>query len=579
MKRYNLLTALLCLQGGMALTAAAQPSIVAAEYFFDADPGIGGGTPIPVPSPASTVNLTATIPTTSLTQGFHFLGVRGRNASGQWSLFESRGVYIASAASSSGAVTAAEFFIDSDPGLGAATPMSIGTAGTTVNFSAAIPTTALSPGFHFLAIRTRDAAGRWGLFDQRGFYVTSSTASSGAITAAEYFIDSDSGHGAGVPLAIGASGVQVTFAASIPTTSLAPGFHFLAIRTRDAAGRWSLFEKRGFFISTAPSATPAITAAEYFIDSDPGLGAGTLLTVGAPGNPNNFIASIPTTSLSTGFHTLAIRVQDAAGKWGLFEQRMFYIMNAAGASSPIVRGEYFLDTDPGIGAGTPFTYATPALVQTDPVEAGIPPGTIAGPHVLMLRVQDNAGRWSAIDTAQFTVTSVPLTATDLRFGAQRAGGHSLLQWSAIEQPALKEYRIERGADGKSFEEIGAQEAIGAGAVQEYRFTDAVPLRGPNYYRLRTLDKDGSEGFSPVAMIMYGDDAAVAILPNPARNTVRLTGIDTKAELRIFSAEGKLAAAFNVEAGAAMDVSGLAAGTYWAEILSGSKTVRLPFVKQ
>jgi len=59
-------------------------------------------------------------------------------------------------------ITAAEYFVDADPGAGSGTPVSI-TAGTNVNFTAIIPATSLPGGFHFVAIRTKDAAGKWGV--------------------------------------------------------------------------------------------------------------------------------------------------------------------------------------------------------------------------------------------------------------------------------------------------------------------------------------------------------------------------------------------------------------------------------
>ena len=41
-------------------------------------------------------------------------------------------------------ITAAEFFVDSDPGAGNATPITVTTPGSTVNFTANIPTTLLA---------------------------------------------------------------------------------------------------------------------------------------------------------------------------------------------------------------------------------------------------------------------------------------------------------------------------------------------------------------------------------------------------------------------------------------------------
>ena len=70
-----------------------------------------------------------------------------------------------------------------------------------------------------------------------------------------------------------------------------------------------MFEKRGFYLSTATTDVANITAAEYFFDSDPGIGNGTSVSVGVSGATVNFTAVIPT-SLTEGFHFLSIRTKD-----------------------------------------------------------------------------------------------------------------------------------------------------------------------------------------------------------------------------------------------------------------------------
>src|SRR5258705_9636987 len=160
------------------------------------------------------------------------------------------------------------------------------------------------------------------------------TARSQNITAAEYFIDTDPGVGNGVAITVSTQGAIVNFTASVSTASLSAGFHFLAIRVKDANGVWGLYEKRGFYISSSTTDAANITAAEYFFDADPGVGNGTATSVGATGAVVNFPATIPT-SLTAGFHFLAIRTKGADGIWGLYEKRGFYVSSTT-ANSPII---------------------------------------------------------------------------------------------------------------------------------------------------------------------------------------------------------------------------------------------------
>lgn len=373
-----------------SIAAVQAQNITNAEYFFDSDPGPGNGTAIAVTTPGSTININTNISTASLGNGFHFIGLRVKDATGIWSLFEKRGFYISGSTTDAADISAAEYFLDTDPGVGNGTALTVGTTGGLVNFTASIPVS-LTAGFHFLAIRTKGTNGQWGLYEKRGFYISSSTANAADITAAEYFLDTDPGAGNGTALAVGASGAVVNFTAAIPT-ALPPGFHFLAIRTKGSDGIWGHYEKRGFYISSATANAADITAAEYFFDTDPGVGNGIPTSVGTSGATVNFNVSMPT-SLSHGFHFVAIRTKGADGKWGLYEKRGFYVSTASGDMGNIVAAEYFFDADPGIGNGTALTINTPGATVTQNFLIPEPSLTL-GQHYLSIRVKDANGVWS-----------------------------------------------------------------------------------------------------------------------------------------------------------------------------------------
>lgn len=201
----------------------------------------------------------------------------------------------------------AEYFFNTDPGIGNATPITLSANTGNLVFTTNIPTGALPQGFHHLAIRVKETDGRWSNFESRGFYITATTSDAANITAAEYFFDTDPGMGSGTPIPV-TPGATTNFTISVPTSSLAAGFHFLAIRTKGVDGKWGLFEGRGFYITSSTTDVPNLVAAEFFFDTDPGVGNGTAIPI-TPGASANFIASIPTGSLTHGFHFVAIRTK------------------------------------------------------------------------------------------------------------------------------------------------------------------------------------------------------------------------------------------------------------------------------
>lgn len=396
-------------------------SITRAEYFFNTDPGPGNGTPITI-TPGANVTFTTNIPTGALPQGFHMLGLRVRETNLGWSQFEPRGFYITSTTSNAANLAAAEYFFDADPGAGNATPISI-TPGANATFTIAIPTASLGTGFHFLVVRTKDATGKWGLFEARGFYITTTTTNAPDITAAEYFVDADPGPGNGTPIPVTA-GSATTFTASIPTTSLTPGFHFVAVRTKGANGKWGIFEARGFYISSSTSDAANIVTAEYFFDSDPGVGNGTSLSIPS-GAVSNFTVNPPTTTLTPGFHFLTIRAKGADGKWGLFETRGFYISPVNPTMGDIVAAEYFYDgVDPGEGNGTALTVTTGPTINENftIVLSGVPTGA----RKLSIRVQDVNGIWSPIETQPFTVLACTPPTPPVAAGASRCNAGTVV---------------------------------------------------------------------------------------------------------------------------------------------------------
>jgi hypothetical protein len=380
-----------------------------AEYFFDVDPGAGNGVAITLPSTASPLSFTTTIPTGSLSRGFHFLGLRVKELGGPWSIFEARGFYISSLVPNTTNIVKAEYFFDNDPGEEGGTAITI-TPGPTTSFTISIPTTSLLPGFHFLAIRTKDADGRWSIFETRGFYISQATSNAANITAAEYFFDNDPGLGDATAITI-PSGSISTFTVSLPTTGLTPGFHFLAIRTKGADGMWGIFESRGFYVSGATSDAANIAGAEYFFDNDPGPGNATSINVPS-GSSSNFTVSLPASGLQPGFHFLTIRVRDLTGKWGLFETRGFYISTDTQNSQDIVAAEYFFDTDPGEGSAESLVVSPTGATINQNFLINIPSNMSVGAHTIAIRVQSSDGLWSFVDTEAFNVTANILPIAD-----------------------------------------------------------------------------------------------------------------------------------------------------------------------
>lgn len=210
-------------------------------------------------------------------------------------------------------IARAEYFFDTDPGPGNGTPISI-MASDPITFTETINTTGLEPGYHLLYVRTKTSGGNWSLYEGQEFIID------GGIIAAEYFFDVDPGIGNGTALSI--TPVTSTITPTISTAALEDGEHYLFVRTRHDDDTWSLADPVYFYIQTR------IVEAEYFIDSDPGFGNGTPLSISTPSDLITITPTLVTPVLPDGPHYLFIRTRDILGKWSHFEPQVFTVDSA-----------------------------------------------------------------------------------------------------------------------------------------------------------------------------------------------------------------------------------------------------------
>lgn len=354
--------------------------IIDAEYFINTDPGPGLALPITI-TPGLTVDEMINIPIGSIGEGLHLLGIRVLDENGLWSLFERKSFIVEYLNATD--LVAAEYFIDVDPGLGNASPINI-TSGTGVNQNLNIPIPMLTEGMHLLAIRIKNPAGKWSLFERKNFIVQYLNAPD--LVSAEYFIDSDPGIGNATPINITAgSSVQQNLTLSIP--NLSEGMHLLAIRVKNAAGKWSLFERKNFIVQHLDYGD--IISAEFFIDNDPGVGNATPvdITNGASVD-EDLLLLIPNTT-PVGDHILALRVLDSRGKWSLYENRIFKVCPLMTTDPTFVDASCAEATDGSAavnpsGGMSPYTFSW-SNGQTTSGISGLSPGVY---HVTITGADD-----------------------------------------------------------------------------------------------------------------------------------------------------------------------------------------------
>ena len=307
-------------------------------------------------------------------------------------------------------IVGGEYFFDVDLGVGKGTSFSV-TPGVDINQTLTISTANLKSGFHNLFLRMKNENGTWSNYESRPIYIFDpvTAVNTPSIVAGEWFADTDPGVGKATAFAL-TTGSDVNQAISISTTDLKPGFHNVFIRVKNEYGIWSQYESRPIYIFDPVTAlnAPKIVAGEWFADTDPGVGKATGFGVTASTDVNQAI-SISTSNLKPGFHNVFIRVKNENGVWSQYESRPVFIFDQSmlpnAGLKKIVSGEWFVDTDPGVGKATAFSLkADTNIVETIAMQL---PALSVGDHQLFVRVKNEANVWSHYESRLFTVCPPP----------------------------------------------------------------------------------------------------------------------------------------------------------------------------
>ncbi|WP_044238257.1 T9SS type A sorting domain-containing protein [Flexithrix dorotheae] len=221
----------------------------------------------------------------------------------------------------------AEYFIDIDPGIGKATPISFTESDTLVEREIEYDVSGLDVGPHLLICRVMDENGTWSLAKSTRFYIdegNTGSAKTGKIVQAEYFIDDDPGMGNGTSLNFDNSADTLSKQFDISVDGLSPGVHYLVCRTKDDFGNWGVAKAIRFFIEEdyTPEADTLfeIEAIEFFLgDTDPGNGLANSVVVQNIGDEFFGMDSVDLSlsGISTGRHYILSRVKDKRGLWSL----------------------------------------------------------------------------------------------------------------------------------------------------------------------------------------------------------------------------------------------------------------------
>ena len=178
--------------------------------------------------------------------------------------------------------------------------------------------------------------------------------------------------------------------------------------------------------------------------------------------------------------------------------------------------------------------------------------------------------------------SSALPVTLVSFTAEKTEEQSVLvKWKTASEINADIFQVERSSNGKDFQSVHSEKAIGNNAVQStYQFTDSNLFPGTFYYRLKSIDQDKSYAYSQIVSVQIDSHGEFFVSPSPTQNTFTISNFEGKLpyEVDIYNTKGNQVLHSKVnKKGEEIDIRFLISGIYFVKV-NGREVKRLVVVR-
>ncbi len=173
----------------------------------------------------------------------------------------------------------------------------------------------------------------------------------------------------------------------------------------------------------------------------------------------------------------------------------------------------------------------------------------------------------------------PLPLKLISFENKTVGNQTTVKWTTTNEQNLDRYVLEKSTDMINWTSISEQLAMNNGSVtNSYNCNDLISA-GNNYYRLRSVNMDGTEEFSKVLNVFSGQAVGISIYPVPATSVLNISVSET-ATVRVFDATGKMVLDAGMVLGGkgnTLNIEQLSSGMYSIELTTATARTMHPIV--
>jgi len=206
---------------------------------------------------------------------------------------------------------------------------------------------------------------------------------------------------------------------------------------------------------------------------------------------------------------------------------------------------------------------------------------------IMITNASGGNEWLGIDDIRFGGGQLlPIKLNS--FSAFEKNGSVILNWKAFTENMMEHFEIERSTDGVNYTRLADAYAKGIGNY-DYSFTDASPVKGTGFYRLKLINIDGRFTYSDILNVKYLPKNVYvnALYPAVASSKINLLITASKnlpAILQIVDVKGTVIkrSSVNLTTGSnniPVDIGSLPSGNYLIRLDVNGNSFTRRFIKQ
>jgi hypothetical protein len=194
-------------------------------------------------------------------------------------------------------------------------------------------------------------------------------------------------------------------------------------------------------------------------------------------------------------------------------QNTWYVSEGIAGGSNVELGMQWNVNDEAIS----FVRAASAIVHSD--GTAINYFASNGCNCLGAPFSETGAGFTSFSPFGVTSNAAILPVDFLSLKAHRIASHIQVEWQVAQEQEVRFYEIQKSSTGANFKFAGQVAAKGNSALQlNYGWPDNNPFNGANFYRVRSVDINGSYKYSNTVKVNYeAGSSFIRIYPNPVVN--------------------------------------------------------------